>query len=298
MTRFAPQWLDEPNAYSSSMDRRLIRSVFPANGVRGMIVTVVPGTMQVAIGAGACIILTDNDGAVHCATDGLGETLTMRTLPGGQGTWDQIVAEYFPATGDWNWTILEGGPAGELPPVGANQVLISFVRLEGGQAFLDPDAVLRDERTLPMYARQPPVSGLAYGRAILAIFSLVNGPVPIPFQAPTLQGGMTTAGNIAFTIPRSGLYLVTASLSLNGWGDDSNANAVWQAHVVMNGAVVAHGSNAGSLMPGIMYPTVTFSEVVGGAAGTTIGIGTVGTGLNYGVPSNSNPGLITVTEMR
>lgn len=253
MTRFAPQWLDEPAAYSSAMDRRLIRSMFPQPGIRGMVPAVVEGTMQIAIGAGACVILT-GDGAVHCATDGLGETVTLGTAPpGGQIRWDIVVAEFRPTEGDWVFSVLQGTPGGGEPTPAANQVLVCFQMVTGGQAFLDPGGLFwqNDARRPALYGAEAPAAGafitLSGGSGLGNVFNPQPG-------AATWSTRMLYNGGF-LQIVDAGLYLLTYQVSLVHDGlPNSDPSAYWSLAMMHNGADMGGPQqNFASIRPSINW---------------------------------------------
>lgn len=207
MTRYSPQWLDSPAAYSSAADRTLLRSLLPTTGVRGMTPTVLANTMQLSFGAGAAAVQPDSLTTVHMATDGLAESITLATgSASGQSRIDTVVARYRASDADWIWAVNQGTATTGTPvapgPTAGTDAGICNVTVPGGVAFITQANVADIRATL--MAAQPADSGWT-------TISLSGGASGGPLQARKMGNRVRLRGGI--TVPTLNTTIATLPLS-------------------------------------------------------------------------------------
>ena len=228
MTRLTPLW-SQSGDYPASIDRQLIKSIWPLAGVNGMAAAIVPETMQIQIAEGYAVIHDANgEGAWLCVSDAP-ERVAIGTAPAsGQNRTDLVAVAV--ADGDdpaWSFQVIPGtpstGPApGPAAPPGT--VAICYINVLGGSAVLN--GLLTDWRRSP----GPPVGAIT---AIWPDITVQDGQTIGPQLSAIggVFGGFTIVGG-QIIIPRTGAY----DISLVARGDAVLNGPCWgQVTLIRNG---------------------------------------------------------------
>ena len=187
MARLPPQWT-QLGSYAGSVDRQLVRALWPTAASSGCAVSAVGG-MAVEIAPGQVAVPASDGTTVLCTSTAV-ETVTLTPAPpSGSDRVDFVVcearsADFGGTTEDFIFTYVTGpeAPTGTAPrpALPANAVKLAEVTVHGGSAAINP-AYLIDFRPFALAVGAPP-----------------NRPRPIPPSTPW----PTPAGKCGW--PRSG----------------------------------------------------------------------------------------------
>ena len=190
--------------YSSADLRAMLGVLSGGAGVRGMAPTVVPGSMQISVGAGMIVVPDNTVGSLPgwtCWMD-TPENVTIPAAPvSGQFRTDLVVATVRPAQRDWILASVAGTPGitnpGAAPAVPALSAPICRVAVTGGQPTLASTAAA--DLRAPAGGLGPPVRVSWVREATLATnvtsdVGITTGPGAVPTTAyftPTNPTGAT-----------------------------------------------------------------------------------------------------------
>ena len=260
MARSQPLW-QQAGSYSATLDRQIMRALWPAGGVNGGHIAAVPDTMDVSIEPGmAGVPLTDGQGTALCVWDEQEIVTFSDAPPTGSRRRDLVICRVRDAAvdggadNDFVFETVSGpdAPSDQYPETPAapdNSIPMRLFQVEGGSANLNTAITWDWKHGQFLYASPPSF----YMRTYMHDFNFGPGIVVMAY-GPADPGndpyGLLEgiySPNCGYRVPTAGYYDIDAVIGVNNSG-----NQCLNVQALVNGQSRSHSgdwwSNYGSVL--------------------------------------------------